>query len=84
MRHSLVIIAAVLPLAINSAYLEFIVAQSDLRYSLTPPDTTHAETYNRVRLRVTGLDEWAGLATMQVSGVHICDVSAGLLRRNTV
>jgi hypothetical protein len=69
----LVVIAAVLPLAIGSAVGDFAQAQSDLRYSITPSGTAHAATYNRLRLRVTGLDEWAGQATIQVSGAHICN-----------
>ncbi len=69
----LVVIAVVLPLAVSSAYASFATAQSDQRFSFTPSGTPHAVTYNRLRLRVIGLDEWGGQATIQVSGAHICN-----------
>src|SRR5689334_13391784 len=69
----LLAVVAAIPMAVVSGFRDFVGTGADQRFSMTPAGIKPNPNYNRLRVQMTGLDEWTGLATLQVTGAHICN-----------
>src|SRR3954451_19800905 len=66
------ILLALLPLALVSVLGDVVGVAYNSVHSLSPPDTAPAPSHSRLHVEVIALDPWAQLATLRVSGHHIC------------
>ncbi len=60
------------PFALSSALVNLVDPPSARVYALTPKDAILAASYNRLHLDITALDESQRVATIRVSGFHLC------------
>jgi len=67
-------IVVLLPFAVTSVFSDIADPQSHHVYSLTPAGP-QAITRTNLHLDVVGVDEWAGKASIRVSGHHTCDAA---------
>jgi len=67
-------VATLLPLAIGSLLGNLLQPESKQVFHVTPLDARQAGIYSQLQVSLLGLDEWSGLATLQVVGTYICSV----------
>lgn len=76
----LLIVLLLLPFSVGSVISDIVTPQANHVYSLTPPDPA-ASTTTLLNLNVIALDEWQQLATVRVSGQHICSTACPFTER---
>jgi hypothetical protein len=69
----LLLLLAILPFAIDSIVGNLIRPDTNKDFFITAPDTPSGYSYSRIRIRLLSLDEWSGVVTLLVSGVHVCE-----------
>jgi hypothetical protein len=76
----LLVVVLLLPFSVGSVISDVVSPQANHIYTLTPPDP-RAATTTLLNLNVIGLDEWLQLATVRVSGQHICSAACPFTER---
>jgi hypothetical protein len=76
----LLFVAVLTPFGIASVISDVVAPQSNHVYSLTPP-AKPAPVTTMLNLDVISIDEWQQLATVRVSGEHICNAACPFTER---
>jgi hypothetical protein len=66
------VILALLPLALASVLRDVVNVPHHHTYSLSAPESSPALSHARLHVELIALDAWGQLATLRVSGHHIC------------
>jgi len=66
-------ILVTLPFVVTGIFSDIVSPQSNHLYRLTPPNVSESPTRSRLHLDITAIDEWNHVASVRLSGSHICD-----------
>jgi len=76
----LLIVIVLLPLSVTSVVSDIATPQANHIFTLSPASPA-APSRTQLNLNVIALDEWQGIATVRVSGQHVCDVACPFTER---
>jgi hypothetical protein len=76
----LIVVAILLPFGVASVVSDVISPQGNHVYTLTPP-AKPAPVTTLLNLNVISIDEWQRLATVRVSGEHVCNAACPFTER---